>query len=133
MNVSFANDVVESCKSESCLIVGDTIIEMEKKVNPQGDKYLTVNTKAPLLKFLGPEVYDYACYTGDHLKNLLLIIEGLYQNGKKDMASMHDYTRYEVLSHHGFRDYDGYQLNLVLRIKGSSRTHIYSAHIDYCY
>lgn len=34
MNVTFAKDVVESCKSQSCLIVGNTIIEMEKKINP---------------------------------------------------------------------------------------------------
>lgn len=120
------------CKSNACLFVADTPIEMLKKVSENGKKSYVISTKKPILHFMGPQTNNYLCYSGERMKPLLQIIQSLVDNGKIDIAADDSIYNYTVLSHHGFTVQDGYELNLVLKSKINNRVSVYSVMIDFC-
>ena len=130
--VAFASEGPNKCTSGSCLFVEGYHLEMIKSVDELGNKSYVLNTNEPLLKFLAPGKFNYACYSGKHIKSLLQIIEALYKNGLKDIASLNDNFEFEILSYHGFTAADGYDLYLVLKSKYSNRFHVYKQHISFC-
>lgn len=134
MTIQFASasEGPDKCSSGSCLFVEGYHLEMIKSVDELGNKSYVLNTNEPLLKFLGPDKFNYACYSGEHMKSLLQIIESLYKNGLKDIAGLNDNYEFEVLSYHGFTVAEGYDLNLVLKSKYSNRVHVYKQHISFC-
>ena len=123
-------EIEKFCESSECLLVANEVLEMKRVVNGDDVVDYVLNTSRPLLSFMGPEVNKYLCYTGNSIRNLQRILQGLYVNSQ---IENNQNNRFSLISYHGYTVSDGYVVNLELKSNFSYSSHIYQVHIDYCY
>lgn len=78
-NDGFHVELETTCTTGECLIVGDSIFEMIKKVDMHGNEYTELNSKASLLDIFYRGMKVEACFNGsdlDTLKDIIYALEG---------------------------------------------------------
>lgn len=119
-----------TCMTGECLHVGKNHpIEMITKTDIDGYEYRELNTDSSILDVIGPNVLEYACFSGKKMKNLQEIIDALVGNTNR-YYTQGGHSMIE--SHHGYTTYDGYKVVLKVRSDYRPYEYVYSPEIKFC-